>query len=291
MKRDMRLTQGNGSLAAFPHIGMLCHEVFRKAGPLGQHRNPGIEICHVHKGRFDWTVEGRRVAVLPGTTSVTLPWEEHGGTRETMDVGELSWVIIRPDVVTRDGKLRLGQWSALPPNLQRYIGVQFRQATQPIQLARDRGSRERFCGLMDEFSERATGWEWRVNRLLDDLLLQLARSLERAIAELQRAAFEIDTIREAVRRDPARRWSLDDLCTLSGWSKSALNPRVKAETGYSTMEYVIVLRLELAQEWLKASDQSITDIALSLGFSSSQHFAMTFRQRLGMPPSAFRDAS
>ena len=70
-----------------------------------------------------------------------------------------------------------------------------------------------------------------------------------------------------------------------------MNPRVKAATGYSTMEYVIVLRLELAQAWLKESDRSITDIALSLGFSSSQHFAMTFRQRMGMTPSAFRSKS
>ena len=130
-----------------------------------------------------------------------------------------------------------------------------------------------------------------MNRLLDDLLLQLARSLERATADQQRAAFEVDAIREAVRRDPARSWSLDDLCALSGWSKSALNPRVKAATGYSTMEYVIVLRLGLAQEWLKDSNRSITDIALSLGFSSSQHFAMTFRQRVGMTPSAFRSKS
>ncbi len=95
-------------------------------------------------------------------------------------------------------------------------------------------------------------------------------------------------IRQAVQGDPARSWSLDDLCALSGWSKSALNPRVKAATGYSTMEYVIALRLELAQEWLKDVERTITDIALSLGFSCSQHFAMTFRQRIGMTPTEFR---
>ena len=153
MNRDVRLTQGDDSLAGFPHIRMLCHEAFRKAIPLGQHRNPGIEICHVHKGRFDWTVERSRVAVLPGTTSVTLPWEEHGGTRETMDVGELSWVIIRPDSVTRDGKLRLGTWSTLPGRVQHYIGTQLRQAPRPILLARDRDSRERFRGLLGEVCE------------------------------------------------------------------------------------------------------------------------------------------
>ena len=288
MKRDLRVTQGNGGLAGFPHVEMLCHEVFRKAGALVQHRNPGIEVCHVHKGRFDWTVEGHRVEAIPGTTSVTLPWEEHGGTRETMDVGELAWVIVRPDSVTRDGKLRLGRWSTLPRSVQRYIGAQLCEGPRPLLLPRDRGSREHFRGLVSEFREQSTGREWRVNRLLDDLLLQLARAVERSTADQQRAVFEVDAIREAVWRDPARSWSLDDLCRLSGWSKSALNPRVKAATGYSTVEYVIVLRLELAQKWLEESDRSITDIALSLGFSSSQHFAMTFRQRVGMTPSAFR---
>jgi AraC-like DNA-binding protein len=290
MKRDCRLTHRSGALEAFPHLEMLCHEVFRKAGGLVKHRNPGIEICHVHKGRFDWTVEGSRIEALPGTTSVTLPWEEHGGTRETMDVGELSWVIIRPEMMTRDGRLRLGKWSALPRDVQRYVGLQLCQSPRPILLIRDRDSRESFRALLDEFRERVTGWEWRVNRLLDDLLLQLARSVERSTAE-QREEFDVGFIRDTVRHDPARRWSLEDLCSLSGWSKSALNPRVKAATGYSTIEYVIVLRLELAQEWLKESDRSITDIALSLGFSSSQHFAMTFHRRLGMTPSAFRSKS
>ena len=99
-------------------------------------------------------------------SSVTLPWEEHGGTRETMDVGELSWVIVRPETMTRDGRLRLGKWSTLPREVQRYVGLQLCQSPRPILLIRDRNSRECFRALLDEFRERVTGWEWRVNRLL-----------------------------------------------------------------------------------------------------------------------------
>ncbi len=75
---------------------------------------------------------------------------------------------------------------------------------------------------------------------------------------------------------------------MSGWSKSALNPRVKEATGYSSMEYVLVVRLELAKQSLSHSDVPITAIAMDLGFSSSQHFSTAFRQRMGLSPSAFR---
>ena len=109
-----------------------------------------------------------------------------------------------------------------------------------------------------------------------------------AAQESVRNAFDVSAIERAVRSDPSRRWTLDDLCRLSGWSKSALNPRIKEATGYSTMEYVLAVRLTMAQERLVEMDQPVTEIAHELGFSSSQHFASAFRQRVGMSPSEFR---
>jgi transcriptional regulator GlxA family with amidase domain len=48
------------------------------------------------------------------------------------------------------------------------------------------------------------------------------------------------------------------------------------------------LRLEKAQNLLTQSPLSITEIALATGFCSSAHFAKTFRNRYGKPPSDFR---
>lgn len=292
MKHDMRMGSNSAGLADFPHVWMVGRQSVRKlaAGNLPLHINPGIEICYIHKGRFDWTFEGRPVCALPGTTTITLPWQKHGGTRAVMDIGELSWIIVRPARFDRSGKLQLGPWSSLPPEEQNYIASQLLKAPTPIVVPKHPAVRSIFEELLMEFSTQRQGRVWRANRLIDELLLLLARALERSTLGRQRAAFDVNSLYQAVRQKPGRKWTLEELCILSGWSKSALNPRVRQATGYSSMEYVLMIRQELAQERLRHTDLTITEIAMELGFFSSQHFSMAFRQREGMSPSEFRQA-
>ena len=291
MPYNLVLNHQSSELKSVPHVQMLGHKQIRKFDPgtLPMHVNPGIEICYIHKGRFDWTFENQPVCALPGTATLTLPWQPHGGTREVMDIGELSWIIIRPERFERSGTLQLGTWSSLPPDEQHYVARQFLDAPSPIVLPKHAATCLFFKELMAELGLHRQGRVWRMNRLIDDQLLTLARALERATLETQREAFNVIAIDHAIRTEPAHQWSLDELCALSGWSKSALNPRVKEATGYSSMEYVLAVRLKLAKEQLCQSDVSITDIAMGLGFSSSQHFSTAFRQRMGMSPSACRN--
>ena len=61
--------------------------------------------------------------------------------------------------------------------------------------------------------------------------------------------------------------------------------------GTTPSDYVWGLRLEHARACLERQDQrarSITDVAFSLGFSSTSHFSRAFRQRHGMTPSDCR---
>jgi len=62
-------------------------------------------------------------------------------------------------------------------------------------------------------------------------------------------------------------------------------------TGKSVSEWVRERRLEKCHQKLtstKFDDDSITHIALSLGFNSSSHFARLFKQKFGMPPRHIR---
>jgi AraC family transcriptional regulator len=49
-----------------------------------------------------------------------------------------------------------------------------------------------------------------------------------------------------------------------------------------------VCRLNEAKRRLKESDESITDIAAALGFSSSQHFSTHFKKMFGCTPTSYR---
>jgi AraC-like DNA-binding protein len=54
------------------------------------------------------------------------------------------------------------------------------------------------------------------------------------------------------------------------------------------MGYLTRLRISRARDLLRSSDHSVTEIAISCGFSSSQYFANVFRRLVGQTPSAFR---
>lgn len=58
--------------------------------------------------------------------------------------------------------------------------------------------------------------------------------------------------------------------------------------GCTIGEQIRRLRIEYACEQLSATSRSLADIALDAGFSDQSHFTVSFRQRIGMPPSHYR---
>ena len=60
------------------------------------------------------------------------------------------------------------------------------------------------------------------------------------------------------------------------------------ETGIAFSDYVLQRRIETAQNMLRYSDYSSTEISEILAFSSQSYFIRCFRKRVGMTPSEYR---
>ena len=60
------------------------------------------------------------------------------------------------------------------------------------------------------------------------------------------------------------------------------------ETGMAFSDYVLQRRIETAQNMLRYSDYTSTEISEILAFSSQSYFIRCFRKRVGMTPSAYR---
>ena len=82
-----------------------------------------------------------------------------------------------------------------------------------------------------------------------------------------------------------------DLRTLSaetGYSRSHFLRMFEAATGHTPHRYVLLLRLQRAQELMRKGSASLIDIAALCGFSSHAHMSRVFRQLLGVTPSTYR---
>jgi len=69
---------------------------------------------------------------------------------------------------------------------------------------------------------------------------------------------------------------------------SSLSKLFSAVEGITIEQFFILQKIEKAKEWLMYGEQSLGDIALSLGYSSSQHLSNQFKRLTGMTPSEFR---
>ena len=62
----------------------------------------------------------------------------------------------------------------------------------------------------------------------------------------------------------------------------------KRVTGKTPAESVLETRLTVAKRLLSETDQSITDIAGTVGFSNMAYFSTVFQKHIGMSPSVYR---
>jgi AraC-like DNA-binding protein len=88
----------------------------------------------------------------------------------------------------------------------------------------------------------------------------------------------------AMHDDPARRWTLQELATLVGMSRSSFALRFKETVGTSPMDYLAHWRMLLAGDRLQNSSDPISVIAPAVGYESEASFSMAFKKIMGSSP-------
>lgn len=84
--------------------------------------------------------------------------------------------------------------------------------------------------------------------------------------------------------------NLSELAARMFVSASTLSRTFRKETGMYFADYITRLRVRNSIPALRYSDQNLTQIAISNGFSNSAAFTRAFRKVVGMTPSAYRTA-
>jgi AraC family transcriptional regulator len=84
--------------------------------------------------------------------------------------------------------------------------------------------------------------------------------------------------------------SLAELARIAELSPHHFATAFKASTGISPHRYVIERRLDRARELLRRNENSISEIAYAVGFSSQTHLTAHFRRTTGLTPRRFRQS-
>lgn len=128
---------------------------------------------------------------------------------------------------------------------------------------------------------------------LETLVVEASRLIagpEPPADPLKRADGPVAQAMQAMASHPGEPWRLADLGRLTGLSPNHLASLFVVQAGQSPRQYLLGRRLDQARERLLNGKESVTQIALALGFHSSQHFARVFREAEGCSATSFRQS-
>jgi AraC-like DNA-binding protein len=89
-------------------------------------------------------------------------------------------------------------------------------------------------------------------------------------------------------REPSHPWTVPLLAKKAGTSRTRLAERFRHFIGESPMAYLAQWRLKLGAEMLQASDASVGEIAIAVGYGSEAAFNRAFKREFESPPARFR---
>ncbi len=78
--------------------------------------------------------------------------------------------------------------------------------------------------------------------------------------------------------------SVEQIGSELGLSRVQLYRKIKALTGYSPVELVRITRLKAAEQLLKTSDLTVSEIAYKVGFGTPSYFSKCFKELFGRQP-------
>jgi len=98
-----------------------------------------------------------------------------------------------------------------------------------------------------------------------------------------------DRLRSLISAEPDRDWRAFEACTALAVSEATLRRHLAAE-GTSFSALLADVRMGVALALLQSSDLAVNRIALEVGYTCASRFALRFRKRFGLAPSAIRRA-
>ncbi len=263
-------------------------QVIAKNQGLSPHRHDYFEVCYILRGAVQWWATDQMHTVPKNHLYISKPDEMHGGIDHVLEPSEIYW--LQPAFPA----------SAPLPGLTTQETATLRQGLQNLTLRAFPASQHTLIAFQDihrELTYPGPASRVVIRAALHRLLVEILRdhdlaSRTSAPGQSQNQHTQpsppILAVKNAIDQNPGLPLNIEKMARMANLGVSRFHERFAREMGVSPADYRHRARIRRARELLTQTDQSITRIALKLGFSSSQHFAASFRKFVGQTPSGYR---
>lgn len=254
--------------------------------PLPYHRNEGFEFVYVISGHYRWELESGKMLDVKGKQfSMTLPYVIHRGYLDHINPGTILFIVFDPDDPAFAKLTRISGENA------EIVGKKLEKqgnCTAQGSAALDLSANSLVLKLTKELQDtdkKQVGEALLINNILQFLLLSIDAMVEKNEMLHEHPLSSLMDYIESHIDEPL---SIAALEKVSGWGRTYLFHLFRSHIGQTPNDYTQSLRCDRAREMLEVSDKPIIEIALDLGFSSSQYFSRVFRKYSGLSPSEYR---
>jgi AraC-like DNA-binding protein len=148
-----------------------------------------------------------------------------------------------------------------------------------------------------EAAQSSVGSYLVLKRLADIFLLQIIREhissstcretgWLRALSDRQ-----IGAVLQSMHEKIEQPWTVAELASVAGMSRSAFALRFKQLVGETPLEYLTRWRIYKAALLLREGDKKLTEVANAVGYDSDGSFNKTFKRIVGLTPGEYRRTS
>lgn len=247
------------------------------------HRHFGVvEIVYIERGGQYFLVGHDLYRVRGGELFVTFPDEPHSTGGYPMEPNLFYWLNLR---LPKTGQSLLGMPSKESGEFVRGL------CDLPRRHFRGSGAiKALFNHLLQLHDRPEMGLRTiRMRQTLLELLLEVIDSAARhANSATSRRMTEIIAMIEG---QPEGDFRLEELAERAGLSLSRFKTRFKAETGTPPRQFILRRKIENARKRLANGREPILQIAMGLGFPTSQYFATVFKRITGSTPQEYRSSA
>jgi AraC-like DNA-binding protein len=249
---------------------------------LSSHSHPGaIEICYLVRGRQSYRLEGRDYQLVGGEVFVVPPGAPHDTAGDLEDCGVMFWLILRIprprtsmlNLCPKDSAVIRHQLLNIPR--RHFVG---RPVLKPMF--------DRLFELHDAPADPLN--TLLIRHVLLDCILEIIHCANNS--HWRRSTPHIEKVLRRIEAFPEEEYSLSGLANEAGLSLSRFKVKFKSETGIAPREFILRAKVDKAKRNLLEKETTVTDIAMQLGFSSSQYFATVFKRFTKQTPMQFRES-
>lgn len=167
------------------------------------------------------------------------------------------------------------------------------QAKNPVLIQRNQPDHEVFGKVIQELDRfrryvvMGISWRSRVSYFCFCIMLMAEAScLQRRSRDMQE---KIKGILEYIREHFGEEITIRQAAELCFYSESHFMKYFKQYAGMPFIQYLNDYRLTRAGEYLKMTEENVTQIALKCGFENLSYFNRLFRRKFGVTPRQYRE--